>query len=103
MSRALDDVAAERARQQSVELWTVEHDDQHSPGELALAACCYVLADPGDGQSSLAPVVPVAWPWSMAYSKPKDKRRNLVRAAALLVAEIERIDRADDRAAGGEG
>lgn len=25
--------------------------------------------------------------------KPKDRRRNLVRAAALLIAEIERIDR----------
>ncbi len=103
MSRAMQDVQAERERQQVHEFWTLEHDDQHSPGELALAACCYVLADPGDGQSSLAPVVPVAWPWSMAYWKPKDKRRNLVRAAALLVAEIERMDRAAERAAGGEG
>lgn len=35
------------------------------------------------------------WPrsWSRAWWKPKNPRRDLVRAAALLIAEIERLDR----------
>jgi hypothetical protein len=31
--------------------------------------------------------------WDRDSWKPKDRRRNLVRAAALLIAEIERLDR----------
>ncbi|HBZ9867442.1 TPA: hypothetical protein MND73_004376 [Salmonella enterica subsp. houtenae] len=38
---AVCDVIAERYRQQSVEGWTSEHDDEHGDGELALAASCY--------------------------------------------------------------
>ena len=34
------------------------------------------------------------WPWAASWWKPKNRRRDLVRAAALIVAEIERIDRA---------
>ncbi len=32
------EIARERERQMSVEGWTVEHDDEHSCGELANAA-----------------------------------------------------------------
>jgi hypothetical protein len=89
MSKAIDDVVAERKRQIDVEGWTQDHDDAtHLPGVLALAACCYCTADEGD-----AP--PVVWPWALKWWKPKDSRRNKVRAAALLIAEIERIDRGD--------
>jgi hypothetical protein len=95
MSRAMQDVQAERERQQVHEFWTVEHDDQHSPGELMIAACCYALAEPGGS-------APDSWPWDEMHWKPKDTRRNLVRAAALLVAEIERMDRAAERAASDE-
>lgn len=95
MSMAMIDVMTERARQQSAEGWTVEHDDQHSPGELMIAACCYALAKPGES-------APDSWPWDEMHWKPKDARRNLVRAAALLVAEIERMDRAAERAASDE-
>lgn len=41
----------------------------------------------------------VLWPWDREWWKPKDRRRNLVRAAALLIAEIERLDRAEDKEA----
>ena len=80
-SAALDDVAAERSRQVSREGWTLEHDDSHDRGEMAFAAACYVLEDTRH------------WPWDMKWWKPKNRRRDLVRAAALLVAEIERLDR----------
>lgn len=82
------DVIAERERQKQAEGWTSEHDDRgHPNGELALAAACYVL----HGAEEAAPP---AWPWSWTWWKPKNRRRNLVRAAALLIAEIERLDRA---------
>jgi len=88
---AICDVAAERARQKAIEGWTPEHDDTHGSGEMALAAGCYALnAAPerfADG------IVPIFWPWSREWWKPKDRRRDLVRAAALIVAEIERLDR----------
>ncbi len=87
MTKAAIDVLAERHRQIFSEGWTPEHDDEaHLPGEMALAACCYCVADEGD-----AP--PAVWPWAWEWWKPKDRRRNMVRAAALLLAEIERVDR----------
>jgi hypothetical protein len=88
LSRAAQDVLAERRRQISAEGWTPEHDDQHDDEALAHAAACYAAGnkllhwhDGGD-----------VWPWRWEW-KPKDDRRNLVRAAALLLAEIERRDR----------
>jgi hypothetical protein len=86
---ALRDVAAERARQIDVEGWTPEHDDEHGRGELARAAVCYVAPLIPTGRK-----VPFDWPWDTGWWKPKNRRHNLVRAAALIVAEIERLDRA---------
>lgn len=37
MSKATDDVLAERRRQIEAEGWTDEHDDAHEVGELAAA------------------------------------------------------------------
>ena len=86
MNSAAMDVLAERRRQIDAEGWTPEHDDHHLPNELALAAASYVCADEGD-----AP--PAIWPWDWSWWKPKDRRRNLVKAGALILAEIERLDR----------
>lgn len=90
-SIALADIRAERVRQMHAEGWTEEHDDTHVAGQMAQAAGCYALhaASPfADG------VVPIFWPWARRWWKPKDSRRDLVKAAALIVAEIERLDRA---------
>ena len=83
---AARDVFAERERQKSVEGWTPEHDDEHSDGQLADAAASYIL-----GKEWISKIK--IWPWSWEWWKPKDRRRDLVRAAALTIAEIERIDR----------
>jgi len=88
IERALEDVRAERERQKTVEGWTPKHDDEHQTGDLARAAVCY--ADPVDKDRENAPP---NWPWDEAWWNPKDRRRDLVRAAALLLAEIERLDR----------
>lgn len=86
----LEDIRAERQRQQEVEGWTTAHDDDHWGGELALAAACYAAHAGGRYQDAL----PAIWPWRREWWKPKNARRDLVRAGALIVAEIERLDRA---------
>lgn len=98
LTDAARDVLAERQRQISEEGWTTDHDDhEHLPGELALAAASYVCADEDDPP-------PAIWPWDCGWWKPKDRRRNLVRAGALILAEIELTDRAHGigQPAGGE-
>ena len=37
---------------------------------------------------------PKEWPWDAAWWKPATRQRNLVKATALIVAEIERNKRA---------
>jgi hypothetical protein len=94
---AICDIAAERQRQISAEGWTPEHDDEHRDDlALARAAACYALAGTGGNGpfwithlQTPQQVWPYRWEW-----KPKDRRANLVRAGALIVAEIERVDRA---------
>lgn len=81
-------VFAERARQQSEEGWSTAHDDRHRMGELAQAAACYA-AHPDLNPNVRA----VLWPWNGTWWKPQDRRRDLVRAGALILAEIERLDR----------
>lgn len=103
------EIADERERQVTAEGWTPDHDDQHSGGTMAKAASCYALCAgvglaitdgaeehydfPSAGYMSAAVPRP-PWPWTDEWWKPKDPRRDMIRAAALLVAEIERIDRA---------
>lgn len=89
------DVQAERRRQVEAEGWTPEHDDEHDNGEMARAAACYALAGssaPNDGTAAL--LVSLAWPWDEQWWKPSTARRDLVKACALALAEIERLDRA---------
>ncbi|HHG5658792.1 TPA: hypothetical protein ACPWRN_000403 [Pseudomonas aeruginosa] len=89
------DVQAERRRQITAEGWTPEHDDEHSHGQMARASACYALAGssaPNDGTAAL--LVSLAWPWDQQWWKPTSARRDLVKACALALAEIERLDRA---------
>ncbi|MDQ4340904.1 hypothetical protein RBT91_15955 [Pseudomonas aeruginosa] len=62
---------------------------------MARAAACYALAGssaPSDGTAAL--LVSLAWPWDEQWWKPSTARRDLVKACALALAEIERLDRA---------
>lgn len=98
-SGAIADIASERRRQIEVEGWTPEHDDEHCYGEMAKAAACYaagqvVSAIPHEMDSDRgAAGYRSLWPWDFKWWKPKAYRANLVRAGALIVAEIERLDR----------
>lgn len=113
---AIRDIAAERERQTAKEGWSPAHDDEHDAGELAIAAACYIApnvfppatvphhyestgsARYGDDMAPMTrPVgsveVPSLWPWDGQWWKPTDRRRNLVKAGALIAAEIDRLDR----------
>lgn len=97
----LNEIHSERARQIHGEGYTRAHDDAHDAGELSGAAAAYALnaacmLHPLNGTPIENPTLvgfPEDWEW-----KPKDPRRDLVRAAALIVAEIERMDRAETAA-----
>ena len=98
---AILDVIAERQRQQSVEGWTPAHDDKHDNNEMAFAASCYAFHSAAaswdfedDGTPYDIHQAPKNWPWDSRWWKPTSPRRDLVKAGALIIAEIERIDRA---------
>jgi|GEM_PF-6948228 len=94
----LEEIRTERRRQRAREELTPEYDDHLTDGSLADAAAAYCLATSTLAWGAGADPEEI-WPWPEGF-KPKDRRRDLVRAAALIVAEIERMDRAG--AAGGE-
>ena len=89
LSNAAQSVIAERQRQQSAEGWTPEHDDQYGESQLLWASSCYVLNTIHSFNR-----IPLDWPWEPEWWKPTNPRRDLVKAGALILAEIERIDRA---------
>jgi len=101
LSAAERDVLAERRRQIEVEGFGSEHDDAQHDGDLALAAATYAayrsLQRDTRGRKLADAFVTGLWPWPTHWWKPRDRRRDLVRAAALLIAEIERLDRTTDR------
>lgn len=87
MSRGVELIAAERARQVQQEGWSPEHDDAHTDGVLAVAA------------AELA-----AHPYAVDHDLERDHcgslakhRDNPIRrltiAGALIAAEIDRLDR----------
>jgi len=93
VARAALDILAERRRQVETEGWAPQYDDQWTDGQLALAAGAYALASTFYHADPYAAVLSV-WPWDRKWLKPTTPRRDLVKAGALILAEIERLDRA---------
>lgn len=91
-------IAAERERQIKKEGWTPEHDDGHGDFQLSVAARCYLIAARRQAKSLPKSFdQPLIWPWSWHWWKPShDPIRNLVKAGALIAAEIDRLLRAKD-------
>lgn len=101
---ALRDILVERGKQRA--RWGDAHDDKHDNGALAAAAA--VLAHPEAPRPacgcreafcphvSLVPdPEPISGPeWAHPLRWRHDRRAQLVIAGALILAEIERIDRA---------
>lgn len=97
-------IADERLRQIEVEDWTPEHDDCHDSACLAVAAACYALNTAsrlgrlhGSWKKVYAEQAEKLWPFdSDPWWKPSsDPVRDLVKAGALIAAEIDRLQRAE--------
>ncbi len=91
MNNITQEILAERLRQVAQEGFDGDHDNEHSNGQLAMAAACYAAPEPIEIRHYNDP-----WPWDVSWDKRQkhDRRRQLVIAGALIVAEIERLDRA---------
>lgn len=87
-----DLIAAERRRQMEAEGYSPEHDDKHKPEEFTMAAISYALPEwmrwTYKGECEW-------WPFEKDSFKPSpdDRVRELVKAGALIAAEIDRIQR----------
>ena len=112
-------IMIERQRQIDEENWTPEHDDEHSDGSLAMAAVCYAtpkrLYQPIEKAGGIFYCDPFPNSWAERWDKrfrygecktnpgnvpPRpetysDKERIdlLVKAGALIAAEIDRLNR----------
>jgi hypothetical protein len=95
ITAAAHDVLVERSRQILDEGFNLSGDDAYQARDLALAASCYALAagQLKDDQRCQIGAPPAAWPWAKSWWKPTVPRRDLIKAGALILAEIERIDR----------
>jgi hypothetical protein len=114
-------ITLERERQISREGYTPEHDDWHTGGELAAAAVCYAMTasmrasntdyPPGNPSSGRRPLGLALWPllWRFKPRLRTDLKSDtgeaeqlplrivdLVRAGALIAAEIDRLQRREE-------
>jgi len=113
MKTGIELITEERERQISKEDWTPEHDDLHNHRELARAGCAYVMhyiersAFVGnmitlDNYKKTILSEPLdMWPedWKRKDFKPETPLRTLVKAGALIAAEIDRLQRMQQPAA----
>lgn len=101
MSKAIEDVIVERKRQVEEEGWTHAHDDLNVHGQLPLLAALYALPYDveingeklikQDDHIKLDMILDIGLGWN---TKPEpDQRKRLIKAGALILAEIERLDR----------
>ncbi len=87
-------IASERRRQIKEEGFDARHDEQHKAWELADAAMSYLFAYRFPWLADHPQQRPPYWPvlWDMVWWKPtKDPIRSLVKAGALIAAEIDRL------------
>ena len=96
MKTGIELIAEERQRQIKVKGWTKEHDAEHKNGELAKAAICY--ADPNvyyhqENRIIRYRIPNKFWPkqWDIHWFKPTDRIQDLIKAGALIAAEIDRL------------
>ena len=95
----VDLIRQERRRQRSRSKWgeaySLRHDDGHDRGEIARAAAVYAM--PPEFRERNQDLVGVLTPpyWHLKLSSG-DRRRELVKAGALIAAEIDRLARIEE-------
>ena len=104
INRLLEEIGRERLRQVAEEGHSAEHDDaRNCRGDLADAAACYaaVNSDVGIWYEDAAPdsgVFRPLWPWADEWNKKRahGRKKQLIIAGALIIAELERLERAGE-------
>ena len=92
-ARGVDLIRRERQRQVEEEGYDARHDFRHTLKEFINAAIAYAIYEDDayvsgdDGETCCEKL----WPWDKEFWKPKDRKRNLVRAGALIAAAIDKI------------
>lgn len=92
-------ITDERLRQINEEGYDYRHDDSHNRGELAGAAAWYAMnainyVDTINLTATLkGKDHHTLWPWADEWYKPKTPLHDLIRAGALIAAEIDRLQR----------
>ena len=87
MSPGMVAIIAERQRQQDQEGFSAHDDLKYPRGELSRAGAAYLLLA-GDRPTQASN----AWPWDRDDLKSKEFRKNVVRGAALALAELDRSE-----------
>jgi hypothetical protein len=98
-------IAVERERQIIREGYDERHDAHHQLGELSMAGAAYAGVASAQCRGASAEEFPADmmtsegdWPWDEEFWKPSDDPiRNLVKAGALIAAEIDRLQRLGDK------
>lgn len=97
-------IAEERQRQIEQEGWSANHDDLHDRFQLSNAAMAYL-------NPSNSTHVRTFWPWDWKWWKPAQPKdfdekyasyhiKDLVKAGALIAAEIDRLQRLSEKKEG---
>jgi hypothetical protein len=90
--KAIAAIVAERKRQVDDLGWTAEHDDKYA-GTLGEAAACYAA-----GSRNITWLSYPLWPWGEAHWREETTRiRQLEKAGACILAELERLYRGEER------
>lgn len=91
-------IRLERLRQMTDEHFDNAHDDGHIAGQLSAAGASYAMAASAQikfGRENMNDILaPSQWPWEPEWWKLEDDPvRTLVKAGALIAAEIDRLQR----------
>lgn len=90
MGKGIELIAAERERQIKVEGYDTKHDFNEPLDSIVSAAVSYALVDIDKNQAEKW------WKWEWKFWKPKDRKRNLIRAGALIAAALDKIQAQED-------
>ncbi len=96
-TNGIDLIMAERQRQISGEGFSSSHDDNWLDGEMVDAAMCYLYARNDRRKSVRDENGFWLWPWATEWFKPGDYKRNLVKAGALIAADLDRVIRLEQQ------
>jgi|WetSurMetagenome_2_1015567.scaffolds.fasta_scaffold02367_3 hypothetical protein len=93
MKTGVELIAEERKRQIEQEGYTKEHDNSLSVRDLALAGATYALPEK-ERRYTYVSTSPLTWTFEDMYWKPcpNDRKRELVKAGALIAAAIDRME-----------